>query len=290
MTLLAGPVELPELEIWTFDNNQWRLTPGRAQSGAAPHARELFAAAFDTRRKRVIIHGGIGGEENRYGDTWEWDGAAWLERNDSRVGKRDHHAMAYDSDRGKTVLFGGVLPNDTLAHSTWEWDGAKWEEDVAKSPGGRVHFAMVYDSVRKQVVLFGGIDDHYRVHNDTWGWDGKTWVQLSDGGPPKRSHHRMAFDSRTGAIVLFGGLKSGRPAEALGDTWIWDGQSWTEAKVAGPPNRSGHVMEYDPHRKGVMLYGGASFDGRDTKRYHDIWIWDGKSWKKVETQQSSRNG
>jgi hypothetical protein len=194
--------------------------------------------------------------------------------------------MAYDSDRGKTVLFGGVLSNDTLAHSTWEWDGKKWEKIVAQSLGGRVHFAMVYDSVRKQVVLFGGIDDHYRVLNDTWGWDGESWRQLSDEGPPERSHHRMAFDGRNGVIVLFGGLRSGRPTEALGDTWIWDGQKWTEVKTAGPPPRSGQIMNYDPHRKRIMLYGGGSFDGHDSKRYHDIWLWDGKTWKQV----SVRNG
>jgi hypothetical protein len=28
----------------------------------------------------------------------------------------------------------------------------------------------------------------------------------------------------------------------LGDTWLWDGVSWTQANVTGPPAREDHVM------------------------------------------------
>jgi hypothetical protein len=279
MVLLIASKQTEREEVWGWDGKQWQLIPS-----SGPAARELGGAAYDTRRKSLVMYGGMGlkTREDRRGDTWEWDGKNWRQMTDTSVGTRDHHALAYDEARGKTVMFGGVKSGELLETATWEWDGVKWAQVATQGPGGRAHFALVYDSQRKQVVLFGGLGEGYKAHNDTWAWDGKTWRKLSEEGPPRRTHHRMAFDSRTGEIILFGGLRTGQPTQALDDTWIWDGQHWKEITTTGPGKRSGHVMAYDAARGKTMLYGGGFWDGKVSTRYEDTWEWDGKQWAQIK--------
>jgi hypothetical protein len=53
----------------------------------------------------------------------------------------------------------------------------------------------------------------------------------------------MAYDAATGTVVLFGGYTyNGHP---LGDTWIWDGTTWTlQTPAVHPTARSGAPMAY----------------------------------------------
>ena len=264
-------------ELWGWDGQQWRLIPG-----SGPAARELSGAVYDTRRKKIVLYGGLSPKEGRKGDTWEWDGKSWRQMTDTSVGTRDHHSLAYDEARGKTVLYGGSKSGESLAADTWEWDGEKWAQVATQGPGGRAHFAMVYDSTSKQVILFGGIREDGKKYNDTWAWDGKTWQKLSEDGPPPRYRHRMVFDSQAGAAILYGGLGARQPPGALDDTWIWDGQRWQEIKMAGPGKRNSHVMAYDPVRRKTVLYGGGFFDGRVSTNYEDGWEWDGKQWLQIK--------
>ena len=74
-------------------------------------------------------------------------------------------------------------------------------------------------------------------------------------------------------MVLFGGLADGRPSRALGDTWLWNGSSWTPSAATGPPPRSGQMMTYDDRRSGVVLVRGGWYDGKQSTRYDDIWAW-----------------
>ena len=65
------------------------------------------------------------------------------------------------------------------------------------------------------VLMFGGAGS---------GRSGGTWTHLGSEGPSARSVHVMAFDHRRGRLVLFGGAEQ---RERLGDTWLWDGTTWT---------------------------------------------------------------
>lgn len=279
VVLLTASNKSGRQELWNWDGKQWTFIPG-----SGPEARELGGAAYDARRKRIVLYGGMGlkPSADRKADTWEWDGKNWHQMTDTHVGTRDHHAMAYDEARGKTVLFGGAKSSELLETATWEWDGDKWKQVATQGPGGRAHFAMVYDSKRKQVVLFGGMDQRNKVHNDTWAWDGMTWQKLSAEGPPPRYRHSMTFDSDAGVIILFGGLPAGRSDTSFEDTWIWDGQQWKEIKMAGPTKRNSHVMAYDPVRRRTVLYGGGFWDGKVGTIYDDTWEWDGKQWTQIK--------
>jgi hypothetical protein len=274
--LLDGyqPPHKPEFgEVWSWDGKHWEIIPGHG-----PTARSLSGAVYDSRRKRIVLFGGVGnkGYEDLRGDTWEWDGKRWWEMSDRAIGTRDHHAMVYDEARAKTVMYGGVNAAREFVKDTCEWDGTKWTRIAAPGPGGRVHFAMTYDSSRKKVVLFGGSGEDRRKLNDTWEWDGANWTQVSNQGPSPRSHHRMAYDKRNGVSILYGGAAaSTQPGiEVLDDMWAWDGKRWTEIKTKGPGKRFLQAMTYDVSRGRLVLYGGG--DGRNL--LDDTWEWDGKQW------------
>ncbi len=64
----------------------------------------------------------------------------------------------------------------------------------------------------------------------------------------------MAYDAATGTVVLFGG--GGR--RPVGDTWTWDGTTWTQQHPAtSPPVRCGTSMAYDAATGTVVLFGGG---------------------------------
>jgi hypothetical protein len=140
-------------------------------------SRHDHAMAYDEARQRVVVFGG----QHRYdtpneADTWQWDGAKWMQRFPTTAPiERAFSAMAYDSARQRVVLFGGYGGN-LLRADTWEWDGTTWVQRFpATSPPARGGHAMAYDAARQRVVLFGG--NAGPTLSDTWEWDGTTWSQ-----------------------------------------------------------------------------------------------------------------
>jgi hypothetical protein len=106
-------------DTWEWDGNTWiEQTPS-----SRPRARVVHAMAYDVARSRVVLFGGDGRREipsvpNPLGDTWEWDGSAWIETTGlPSVPARVGHAMAYDNS-GRIMLFGGNPPADG---GTWQY-------------------------------------------------------------------------------------------------------------------------------------------------------------------------
>ena len=86
----------------------------------------------------------------------------------------------------------------------------------------------------------------------------------------------MAYDSTTGQLVLFGG--HGSTGGILGDTWTWNGTTWTQEHPAtSPPARDFSSMADDPASHQLILFGG--FNGGVL---NDTWNWTGTNW----TQQT----
>ena len=80
-------------------------------------------------------------------------------------------------------------------------------------------------------------------------------------------------------IVLFGGEYEANLEEGvavLGDTWIWDGTSWTQLDVKGPDARS-HAAIGSFQGK-LYLFGGMP----GTSEYlADTWTFDGSTWTRI---------
>jgi hypothetical protein len=178
--------------------------------------------SFDSNQQRTLLFGGSSDGGGLNGDTWQWDGTAWTQVEDTGPPPRQGHAMVYAADRNRTVLYGGSDGSGTVLSDTWEWDGTHWthEQDIGPSRSG---MAMAFTGA--STILFGG---NYLVGDDpttttffgdTWGWDGQHWVERQDMGPRGRSQHTMAFDSTRNRLVLFGGTPAVGQVSQLGDTW-----------------------------------------------------------------------
>ena len=157
-----------------------------------------------------------------------------------------------------------------------------------ESPRPRARHAMAYDAKRKVTVLFGGFGGPNVGHmSETWEWDGKGWTQRgTTRNPSARSEHAMAFNDSDALTVLFGGvaLDAGGKEFISDETWLWDGTTWTPARVANSPTpRIGHAMAFDRALKGVLLFGGLE---KGVTPLDDTWLWDGKDWNLLKPNVS----
>lgn len=128
-----------------------------------------------------------------------------------------------------------------------------------ETPPARAFSASAYDTDRRVLVVFGGVSgesNNPAVLAETWEFDGRAWRRVSSPqSPPPRYLHAMAYDASQRRVVLFGGLNDVRQPEPLGDTWLWDGRTWTRGPD-GPPARMGHSLTFDPARPRAVLSGG----------------------------------
>ncbi len=93
-------------------------------------------------------------------------------------------------------------------------------------------------------------------------------------GPAPRERAGLAFDEARGVTVMFGGFGSSSP---LGDTWEWDGTTWTQRfSASSPPPRGIMDMAYDSVRGVTVLFGGSGATSQTL--YDDTWEWDGNDW------------
>ncbi len=195
---------------------------------------------------------------------------------------RAYQSMAYDSAHGQTVMFGGQTFSGSVGYTdTWVWDGSNWTQKFPQhSPPAQSAHAMVYDSAHGQAVLFS--------LNFTWLWDGTDWTPVPPNGPSGRYGHAMAYDSAHGQVVLFGGAleNNSNTPTLLGDTWAWDGSTWTqEFPKNSPPARYQHAMAYDSVHGQVVLFGGLNGDLLNDA-LADTWLWDGTNWTEASPATS----
>ncbi|HEY1692345.1 MAG TPA: hypothetical protein VGG39_09290 [Polyangiaceae bacterium] len=226
-------------------------------------------------------------------DTWSWDGTQWQSQGGDQStgpGPAAREMPTFLTLAHYKFLFGGFDPTQSAASNqgyaldTWTWDGASWTQiyfpDFPDSyPSARADTAAA--SLNGTAVMFGGhgFDENGNVVDlgDTWTWDGvigDAWALASTppaASPPARSGASAA--TLGGAVILFGGSSSGSP---LGDTWSWDGTSWTQVSTGGPPPRFHASMV--GLGTSILLFGGDSGAGE----LGDTWLWDGTSW----TQQT----
>jgi hypothetical protein len=244
-------------DTWTWDGTTWT----KQHPATSPPARIDGAMAYDAATGTVVLFGGFNGR-NDLADTWTWDGTTWTKQAPATSPPpRGHASMAYDAATGTVVLFGGEY-SSTLA-DTWTWDGTTWtKQHPATSPPARIDAAMAYDAATSTVVLFGGDNSHGANLADTWTWDGTTWTQQAPATSPRaREMAYMAYDAATGTAVLFGGFSpSVRCDGLLGDTWTWDGTTWTQQVPATRPSvRADGAMAYDAATGTAVLFGGYDY-------------------------------
>ncbi len=184
-------------------------------------------------------------------------------------------AVAYDTIRRRVVWIGASespgAPNDV-----WTYDGA-WIQ-FADVTASFFDACAAYDPVRDRIVVFGGA----RTFADTYTVDAATltdWqLQTPATSPPGRTNCAAAFDTAHGNVVLFGGNVPGPNDTSipLGDTWTWDGATWTQQTGPAPSARA-TTLAYDPLRQRTVMFGEIA----GVPRLADTWEWDGSTWAEI---------
>jgi hypothetical protein len=181
--------------------------------------------------------------------------------------------MAYDAATSQLVLLDGSTK------STWTWDGSTWTRAAAANNqlnGSEAQLA--YDASTKQLITLD-------PSGNTWNWTGSSWVRLTPAvSPPPTRQYSLAYDGATSQLVLFGGTKSvGGSEMSSGDTWTWNGVTWTQQHpTTSPSARLGAGMAYDPGTSQLLLFGGAGGLGV----LGDTWNWTGTTWAKLSPTTS----
>jgi hypothetical protein len=229
--------------------------------------------AYDSATSNVVLFGGVG-PTNVTNDTWTWDGTTWAHQTPATSpAPRSVAMMAYDGATGNVVLFGGCCnSSDSWFDDTWTWDGTTWTQQTpATSPPARDVAMMAYDGATDTVVLFGGGGCCSSL-NDTWTRNGTTWTQQTPATSPlDRYYGAMAYDGLTGNVVLYGGC-CGAVENYFGDTWTWNGTTWTQQSPPSPPARYLASMAYDSASGNLVLFGGNDPAGAP---YGDTWTYSG---------------
>ncbi|TME47133.1 MAG: hypothetical protein E6I56_05025 [Chloroflexi bacterium] len=152
--------------------------------------------------------------------------------------------------------------------------------------------SLAYDSAHKNAILFGmrytaasltsGGPPSAGALAETWSWSGGHWSKLAPTrSPPPRTSAGMTFDEAHQRIVLFGGQAAtqqspGQGLLAMGDTWSWDGRTWTQERPAhSPAPIVGPLLAYDPVIGKVVAL--VDVGGAATQ----TWTWNGSDWEQL---------
>ncbi len=115
------------------------------------------------------------------------------------------------------------------------------------------------------------------------------WTQVSPSTvPAERANHAMTYDWNRQQTVMFSGFSRTTAVSGIGDTWVYDGNDWTEKfPVNAPSPRARCHMVYDIQRGVSVLYGGAGPASLATTTppttAQETWEWDGTDWTQVMT-------
>jgi hypothetical protein len=243
------------------------------RSNFGPRARAAAAMAFDAINKRMLLFGGAGIDHGILNDTWQWDGAAWVQVSDMGPAL-PAFAMTYVTSRAQVVLLVGTRsqPGKLFPCQTWIWHEEEWTQVAELGPCNPIMCA--YDLLRDRIVV---LTTDFVQTMQTWEWDGNSWTQVADSGPSLRYDGALAYDAERRLTVLFGGLDF--KDNPIGDTWGWNGQIWQQLAAFGPKPRADHRLAYDSSRNCAVLFGGlAASPSAGTLAPPDTWEWDGKRW------------
>ena len=306
-------------DFFGWDGSRWQPLSTDAR---LPPPRLRAAMAYDRARERLVLFGGDGGRLTELRDTWEWDGAAWVERTTENgplpIQAGEEPTMVFDPDLEVVVFLrpdgttwtwngevwaqaaaGPAWAKDVQADlknsrvtavasdgTLWYWQAGTWESSTQASGAfpERGDVRLAFDSSAEQfIALRTGFASS---GSETWTLKDGVAREVSERVPSVRAHTAAAFDARRGRIVLFGGTSQAFDPVQLDDTWEWDGAEWLQKHPrVRPPVSSWHSMVYDSAGQRVLLHG-ASRAGESG----DMWAWDGDDWSLIPNATSAAPG
>jgi hypothetical protein len=247
----VGNLANPSDETWEWDGAAAIWTQ-RAIAGTRPAARGAFSLAYDPTQRLAVLFGGWTGSA-WLGDTWEWDGSVWTQRNPPTAPTaRDSAMLTYDGVTGRLLLFGGVDVSGNEVSDTWEYDtvAKTWTRlSPVISPAPRQHSGIVYDELTGRVLLYAGSPTR-----DAWEWDraANTWRLLSTPVGPSTIAPVMIYHAARHRALAFDQYPRQRLFE-----WDRATNAWLDVSVLpAPPARDVPGFAYDRARQRGVLFGG----------------------------------
>lgn len=235
-----------------------------------------FALALDTRRRRLLLHGGFDftSSSSRTRTFPLVDDGLWSDVANPPGATRIWHSAIFDSRQDQMVVFGGwifnpYLPADSLSALSMRKD-AIWSGVSATGPAPRPRFghAVIRDPVNDRMVVFGGqsTDGTGDYLADVWALPLKgaaEWRQLLPGtasGPGVRRFAAATYDSRRQRMLCFSGDDG---VAFLHDAWQLDldgTPAWSPLAMGGEVPDAAYLSAfYDRTNDRVIL---CSNEGR----------------------------
>jgi hypothetical protein len=281
-------------DTWKLTNTANQLTWTQVLvSGTPPPGRGSQAVAFDSARRKLVVHGGANGATPD-STTWTFDVASstWATVTTSGP-SRSGAAMAFDSNRNVTLLFGGRSASTGANNDLWEFNGTSWTMVTvggAAFPLAREAHVAFFDPVGNVFYISGGYntaDSTAAGRNDTWALTGLgsgslQWQQL--GGTsyaPGRWAASIGYDEDRRVFVMFGGNTAGAASGGVqvSDTWVFtpSTQSWRagvngQVPLMSPSARAYTSLAWSPIHRRVLLFGGYTTLNSSTED-NQMWIY-----------------
>lgn len=243
-------------EAWRFDEAVWNRVP--TPGSAAP----VFGPSCSWPGHGLMVVAG---------DTWVWNGAAWLQTVTAHS-PTALFGLDWDPVRGVAVGLGVAL-------DTWEFDGFDWSlRSTAWPPGGPTvqEARIAFDPIRQRTMAVAGFD--YGGPNGfvTYEWDGSTWSMRG----PSAAHYGFALSSVPGrGVVISGGYQF---PFYFGSTSLWNGTQWIGVGSGAPFPRPTSLSWFDSARGRLVITSGLGTNSISpaSAGAFGVWYWDGSQWSR----------
>jgi hypothetical protein len=237
------------------------------------------AAAWDQKRRRMLVFGGLDAAYNRQNGVYAMQdtlGGYYCWRQITAAGTpptgRYGTAAVYDPVGDRLLVFGGSDVSGYPCNDLWQLSltgTPTWSEITAPGgPGAREDHTAIYDSAHRRMIVFGGSNSFVgHAGDETWALNlpSLTWTQLQPTGslPPAHHQHTAVYDSRRDRMLVFGGnVAWGADAR---ETWelnlavnppAWTLLAPTVSAEWLPAPRAMHAAVYDSTGDRMLVYGG----------------------------------
>jgi hypothetical protein len=200
-------------DTWEWDGNTWKQV-----DSAGPGPRIHGAAAYDARRRGIVVHSG-GGRNDLLRDTWLWNGTRW----DSlpAVGPRGVGNSLFATPNGAVVLSAMFDSSPECAGLMRAQLHVLRDSLVPLGPKGPCYSPQAPASITENgFLLFASWEPANAAV--TWLFSNDAW-RRADTSPPRRRGSHAAYDEARKRVVVLGGEGD---TGLLDDTWEWTGVLW----------------------------------------------------------------
>jgi hypothetical protein len=204
-----GSEQLSDLWSFDFDTREWRLL----SPGNPPIKRAEAVGMFDSKRRRLIVHGGryTNPSSVALNDTWVFDAVTenWSPASAGSYGGQWAEIGIYDPVRDRVITIGGASSENVVHVLPLEPAIGQWAElpTVGNAPFvSAASHAAAYDSLGDRMVIVGQKGTSTGVWALTLS-DPPTWSEITPQGnpPPSPNGAQLVSDPARGRFLLVGG-------------------------------------------------------------------------------------